>query len=634
MRLRIKKNDIFGKHTDTVCMAVLFVIALTVHLTVSLRMKMLHMSQDEMGVLATAAYAVGEDWSAVVSKFGYYGYGSSVLYIPIFALTKGPVLRYRLIATLNSLLMSLIPVIAYRIASKYCKAGRKNSFIAALMAGLYPGYLLFSKWVWNETMMCLLPWVTALLLFRLYNIQDKKKRIVFSVLLSFTLVYSYAVHGRALGLIAAAILIIALIAVFQKRLIAEPVSFCSSFAVFFIIDHFVKKSVQSHVWLAGSGGELGNTLGGNTGKIHDYMSFEGFRGLLRIAAGQLSAASASTYGLLIIACVPAAAVITGGLNRKSRLRRDRLPDDKHNIWLLMTVTAAFFAAAFAISILFLGNEGSNTDTRGDYYIYTRYYSNMLGFPIFAAFIYFGRTEMSRVTAGITAGVYALCTIPILHYADFLNSRRDSSNATILNLLAYLGDNPRDFVRHFDFDNLILITTIVFGAALIGLSGKRQGMLAVLMGWVFLSSYYRTADKVILKNSRKEFKYVQPTLNALEKVDGLEDRYDDIYYYNVHQAKPWSGSAMQFALPEYELTEFDFEISPDTDPEMLFSFITENSIIVSSEDIGLEQFSPDIYRLEYDSIGYGNEFMWVYGEEARDYITAHSDIRLAEQEEQE
>lgn len=634
MRLRIKKNDIFGRHTDKVCMAVLFIATLIVHLTVSLQMKMLHMSQDEMGVLATAAYAVGEDWSAVVSKFGYYGYGSSVLYIPIFAVTKGPILRYKLITTLNSFLMSLIPVIAYRIAVKYCKAGKKASFIAALMAGLYPGYLLFSKWVWNETMMCLLPWVTALLLFRLYNEQDKRKRIIFSVLLSFTLVYSSAVHGRALGLIGAAVLIIALIAIFQKRLIAEPVSFCSSFAVFFIIDHFVKKYVQSKVWLAGSDGELGNTLGGNSGKIHDYMSFEGFRGLLRIAAGQLSAASASTYGLLIIACVPAFAVIFGGLGKKMRLRKDRLPDDKHNVWLLMTVTVAFFAAAFAISILFLGNEGSHTDTRGDYYIYTRYYSNMLGFPIFAAFIYFDRTDMSRAMTGIIAGAYALFTIPILHYADFLNSRKDSSNATILNLLAYLGDNPRDFVRHFDFDNLILVTTVVFGAALIGLSGKRQGMLAVLLSWVFLGSYYTTSHDVILKNSRKEFKYVQPMLNALEKVDGLEDKYDDIYYYNVHQAKPWSSSAMQFALPEYELTEFDFEISPDTDPELIFSFITENSIIVSSEDIGLEKFSPDIYRLEYDSIGYGKEFMWVYGDDVRDYIIENSNIRLAEQEEQE
>ncbi|MBR4628446.1 MAG: hypothetical protein IKO47_12295 [Ruminococcus sp.] len=634
MRLKIRKYDPFGKHTDKVCITALFMITLIVHLTVSLRMKMLHMSQDEMGVLATAAYAVGEDWSAVVSKFGYYGYGSSLLYIPIFALTKGPVLRYRLITTLNSVLMSLIPVIAYRIASKYCKASKKTSFIAALVTGLYPGYLLFSKWVWNETMMCLLPWVAALLVFRLYSEQDKPKRIIFSVLLSLTLVYSYAVHGRALGLIAAVILIIVLIAVFQKRLIVEPVSFCSSFTVFYICDHFAKKFVQSRVWLVGSDGELNNTLGGNTGKLHDYTSFDGFRGLLRIASGQLSAASASTYGILVIALVPAVPVIIGGFNRKMRLRKDRLPDDKHNLWLLMTVALTFFAAAFAISVLFLGNEGSNPEPRGDYYIYTRYFSNMLGFSVFAAFIYFSRSEMSNVMTAVTLGVYALCTVPILHYADFLNGCKNSANTTILNLLAYLGDNPRDYIAHFDFENLILVTSIVFGAALIGLAAKKQGMLAVLLCWVFLGSYYDTADDVILVNSRKEINFVQPTMNALYNVDGLDDEYDDIYYYNVHQTKPWSGSAMQYSLPEYELTEFDFEVNETTDPERLLSFITENSIIVSSEDIFLEQFSPDIYRIEYESIGSGTEYMWVYGEDIRDYILANSDLRIVSDKEQE
>lgn len=632
MRLKIKKHDLFGKKTDLVYMIFLYAVTLTVHLSVALRMKMLHMSHDEMGVLATAAYAVGEDWSEVVSQFGYYGYGSSVLYIPIFALTKGPVLRYRLITALNSCFMALIPVIAYRIAVKYCKAEKSAGLFAALAAGLYPGYLLFSKWVWNETMMCLLPWVTALLIFRLYSEQNKKLRILFSVLLSLTLVYSYAVHSRALGLIASAFIIIGIVWIFHKRLIVEPISFCSSFAVFFVIDHFVKKYVQKHIWLVGSGSEMKNTVGGNTGKLRDYTNIEGFRGLLRITAGQLSAASASTYGLLAIAAAAGIPLIISGMKKNMRIRKGRVPDEKHALWLLMTITALFFASALAISALFLGNEGRMSETRGDYYIYTRYFSNMLGFSVFAAIIYFSKNEMSKRMMAAAIGVYVIMAIPIMHYAGFINQQKNSSNATILNLLAYLGNNPKDYVSHFDFANLMLITTIVFGAAVIAFSGKKQNLFAVLLCIISLNSYYKTADNVILANSKTDFSYVQPTLNALEDVDGLEDKYDSVYYYNVHQAKPWSGSAMQFSLPEYELTEFSFEISPDTDPEKLFSFISKDSIIVSSEDIGLEQFSPDIYRLEYDSIGYGKEYIWVYGEDVKDYIVRNSGIRVAERKE--
>lgn len=632
MGLKIKKYDIFGKKTDLVYMIILYAAALTVHLTVALRMKMLHMSHDEMGVLATAAYAVGEDWSSIVSKFGYYGYGSAILYIPIFALTKGPVLRYRLVTALNSCLMALIPVIAYHIARKYLKLEKNTALFAAAATGFYPGYLLFSKWVWNETMMCLLPWVAALLMFRLFFEQNKKLRVVFSVLLSLTMVYSYAVHSRALGLIAAAMLIILLIWVIQKKLIVEPISFCTSFAVFYVIDHFIKKYIQKHLWLAGENGEMANTVGGNTGKLHDYTNAEGFKGLLRITAGQLSAASASTYGLLAIAAAVGIPLIFRGMKKNQRVRKGRQPDEKHALWLLMLITVLFFAAALAISALFLGNEGRLSQTRGDYYVYTRYYSNTLGFVIFSAFAYFAKNDLSmRMTAAMLA-VYALLAFPIVHYADFINQQKSSSNATILNLLAYLGYNPKDYVSHFDFRTLLIVTAVVFGAALIAFSGKKQNLFAVMLCLVSLESYYRTADIVILENTSADLSYVQPTLNALENVDGLEDKYDDVYYYNVHQAKPWSSSAMQFALPEYEVTEFNFEVSPETDPEQLFSFITRNSIIVSSEDIGLEQFSPDIYRLEYESIGYGKEYIWVYGEDVRDYIIENSDIEVAEKKE--
>ena len=622
------KLNLKNKRTDLICMALLYFTALAVHLSVALRMRMLHMSHDEMGVLATAAYAVGEDWSEIVSKFGYYGYGSSLLYIPVFMLTKDALLRYRLITVINSFLMAFIPVIAYRIAVRYCKADRRTAVCAAAVTGLYPGYLLFSKWVWNETMMCLLPWVTALLLFRLYSEQNKLKRTVFSVLLSFTLVYSYAVHGRALGLIAAAFLIIAAVFIFQRRLMIEPVSFFSSFTVFYICDQFAKKDVQSHIWLIGSGGEANNTLDSTAGKMHTYLTFKGFKGLVKISLGQLSAALASTYGIIVIAAAAAIPLIIRGLGRKMRLKKGEAPGKEHALWLLMTIAAVFFAGAFIISVLFLGGAGSEDMPRGDYFLYTRYFSNMLGFSLFAAFIYFAGHELRGRQTAIMVGAFVLCALPMLLLESTLNGVRDSSNTTILNLLAYLGDNPADFIRHFDIYNLLFVTALVFGVALIGFAGKKQGMLCVLLCLVSLHSYYTTANNVIIPNGKKDLSYVEVTRNVLGQVDGLEDTFDDVYYYNVHQAKPWSSSAMQFALPEYDLTEFSFEISEDTDPQLFFDFISENSLIVSSEDIHLEDLSPDIYRIEYGEVGSGKEYIWVYGSEARDYITAHSDIAFA------
>ncbi len=69
----------------------LYGIVFLVHAVVAVQMNVPHMSHDEIGVLASAAYVTGEDWSGIVSNIGYYGYGTSLLYIPIFFLTKGPI---------------------------------------------------------------------------------------------------------------------------------------------------------------------------------------------------------------------------------------------------------------------------------------------------------------------------------------------------------------------------------------------------------------------------------------------------------------------------------------------------------------------------------------------------------------
>ena len=596
----------------------LYGITVWIHLQVSLQMEMLHMSHDEMGVLATAAWAAGEDWSGIVSQFGYYGYGSSLLYIPIFLLTKGALLRYHLVTTLNSCLMSLIPVIAYRIGRSYAGAPPWTAFFCSLAAGLYPGYLLFSKWVWNETMMCLLPWVMVLLMLRLDNEERRGHRIVCSVLLAFVLVYSYTVHGRALGLIAAVLLVIAFVLVFRRKWMIEPISFAAAFAACLAGDHFLKQYVMAHVWRVTSDSQVNNTMGSMGSHLHAYLDPEGFAGLMKIASTQISAASASTYGILALALV-----VTLPLIVKYALPK-REGDDRR-FWMLSVLTILFFAAAFCISILFLGEEGSKEETRGDYYIYTRYFSNTLGLVIFTALLICAEKGLSTVRCLITAGLYYLGTLPITLNADFINEQESSSNTTILNLLAYLGENRYNYITHFDFENLLYITTLVAGGVLVAAAGKKINLLSPLLCAVFVQSYFVTADTVILKNSEMDLSYVQPTLNALYHVEGLAEEYPDVYYYNVHQEKPWSTSAMQFVLSDFQVTEVPFEIGEDTRKAFLLDYFEENSIIVSSEDIALEQYSPHIYRLLYESINQEKEFMWVYGEEELAYILGNSEI---------
>lgn len=602
----------------TVDTLLLYGMTLAIHLCISLQMQMLHMSHDEMGVLGIAAYLTGEDWSSCISKFGYYGYGGAVLYVPAFLITKGAFLRYRLVTTINSMLMALIPVFAYHISRTYCSIQRKTAIMTALAVGFYPGYTLFSKWAWNETMLCILPWGMLWVLLRLFHVEHKGQRIFLSVLLSFLLMYSYAVHGRSLGLIAAVMLLLAALCIRKRKLILEPFSFSAVSVVLYLCDRALKHYFLSHLWLVSDDSQINNTLGSMGEKIKQYITPEGVAGMLKIAVSQFAAAFCISYGMLA-----AGIVLTGLLLYRSVRSRQQ---EQSNLLLIGCFSLLLFLAAFAVSVLFLGVEGSAEQTRGDYYVYTRYFSNTVGVLLFTVFMLLENMKVTKKQLFSILIVYGIFTFPLAGYAGIVNAQHDSSNATILNLLAYLGKNPMNYMLHFDFRLLLCCISAVFLTALILVFFRKHQILYLFLCAVFLHSYFLTAYRVILPNSRIDFGYVLPTINAVSRVENLAEHFPVVYYYNVGQAKPWSSSAMQFSLPEYQLFSFHFIVNEKTTPETILHFLSENSLIVSSEDIHLEKYSDSIHRLTYDAINTGTEYIWVYGEEELAYILSNSPIK--------
>ncbi len=596
----VKFREFVRRNEAVLSPVLLFVLTFAVHMVIGSGQEMLHMSHDELGVLGCAAYLTGEDWSGLVSHIGYYGYGSALLYVPIFLITKGPFLRYRLIVALNSCLMSLIPLAARRICIHYLDVDRKYAFIFSLTVGLYPGYLLYSRWTWNETMLCLLPWCMMLLLLRLYRTDSRKQRILPGMGLAAVLVYSYAVHSRSAALIAAAAFLILLVLLCQRRLIVEPVSFLATFFVLFLSDKGAKRFFMENLWLSGDGSALNNTVGGSVGKLSQYMTPDGFWGLVKIAGGQLCAANASTYGLLslLLLCIP---LMIKGCSRK------RSGDAQ---WLLETGTFLFAAAAWATGALFLGIYGSASSTRGDYFLYTRYCSNTLGLVLLAVLVRLGKTPLKKWQYAAAAGIYAVLTLPLLRLDGLVNAQEGISNATILNLVAYLGDNPRDYVSHAFVLNLVWVCTAVFIWALA--FSRHRRILCGILCCVFLHNYLVTGKNVILANSRADKGYVHTAMHVLSRVPDLPEQCPEVYYYDVHLKQPWSSSALQFALPDYRVTELDFPVETPEDVQRLMELLPENCILISTEDLPLS--GTDLYRLDEPCLNRDLAYIWCGGTE--------------------
>ena len=93
---------------------------------------------DELNPMAFGFLLRGDDWGNYLAADGYYyKYGQLLFYLPLILFIKNPVVLFRGMLVVNSLIISLIPVCAYRIMKKYLKYGEEeNCREVAILVGI------------------------------------------------------------------------------------------------------------------------------------------------------------------------------------------------------------------------------------------------------------------------------------------------------------------------------------------------------------------------------------------------------------------------------------------------------------------------------------------------------------------
>ena len=107
---------------------------------------------DELNPMAFGFLLRGDDWGNYLAADGYYyKYGQLLFYLPLILFIKNPVVLFRGMLVVNSFIISLIPVCAYRIMKKYLKCGEEeNCREVAILVGILPAVSLNSKLVWGN----------------------------------------------------------------------------------------------------------------------------------------------------------------------------------------------------------------------------------------------------------------------------------------------------------------------------------------------------------------------------------------------------------------------------------------------------------------------------------------------------
>ncbi len=385
--------------TDAFVMLCMYFGALLIHSLMALCVTIFNLTPDEYSVAAIAAYINGYDWSSTVSTGGYYGYFQGLFYTPVFLLTDDPYMQYKLMIGINSIFMSFAPAIIYYLSRKMFDVGKLPSMLFSAICGLYPCYMLLTKYTWNETLCNIMPWFFLLVAYKAMDCNTTWKKQLFSVLGGLILVAGYATHGRMLALMAGGIVTVLIVFFFMKKKVFAFTGFFASIAAGFVADMLLKDFFQDKLWLVNQLDKTPtNTIEKMISRIFS-MDGETIGNLVRALVGHFFYFITSTWGFGAICVVLIIAAIVSFFKRRAAIIKypekelEAYLSDKEAILSLFAFLV--MGAVFVVSVAFKATS-TVLDERMDTLIYGRYTEVFYPIAIFTALMLIYRRKLTIV----------------------------------------------------------------------------------------------------------------------------------------------------------------------------------------------------------------------------------------------
>lgn len=289
------------KH-NYIYLIIAFLIAFLPRVYLCLQEYPVRMISDEIATLSGAAHFAGLDWSAVISKAGYYGSGFYGLFFWLFKLTDNPFIIYKCMLIGASLAQAIVAVVAFVIMQRHFEI-RNGKVLCVFSIACSYMVVTFPNRTYNEHILILLTWIVTLLFLELKkSIGQKVKTSILTGILMLTLAYGLTVHTRALTLwIACAFVVLLYFYLYRSWLVSKLVVLFGGIIGYFGGNQFVAL-VQKTVWAAENGETVRN------GAINVSINFKildptTWFSALAVFLGQLNTISVFTGGFMILCFV-------------------------------------------------------------------------------------------------------------------------------------------------------------------------------------------------------------------------------------------------------------------------------------------------------------------------------------------
>ncbi|NBH96961.1 hypothetical protein E5357_03245 [Hominisplanchenecus murintestinalis] len=628
----MKMNETYRRRID---MLLVFLLAMAPRLILIFTVSdPLRTPMDEMSTMSAGAWAAGMDWTKAAEYGGrYYGGGMTILMAPLFWMFSNPVALYRACLVFCAVLQSLAAPIAYHILNVHMKVEKK---IYLYLASLAAGFMMVNRAlvVYNEHMLILASWLTALILCKLIaedrkERRDYRKQAAYSVVLMVLLSYSLTLHTRAKTLwIALVLLVLLYFLMYKSWLVAKIPALVSGITGYWLAGRFIYWA-KTTLWLWHEGEKLENTAVNLNLSVKLLLSPASWQGWFATVLGQVHVSVIFTGGfsaiaitlLMIYICKNGKALFFKKKKHPVTENFEQLEVKTYilvlGIFFLMCIGATILAQS--ISWLFRVEEALRNSpwhsTAYGYkaFTYFRYYGSYIG-PFFLAalaYIYHYRIHLKKYLPAVFAvfvGLQILFLCAVLPHIT--NNMVASEVYWAFGLHKALSDPMRLRV----YLGGVLVCSISFLVMFVCLcKGKRTLPAALLLA---LLVYQYVYNGVYVDGSYSE-RYHTRAEQGYELIHGLEEAGcelpGEIY------VSGYKESQTQKALFTYQFMLNRYRILPGVPEESV-----EDAIILGT-------------KLNYDELiqaGYScadlnkTESVYVKGEKYRDMIEEYAGLSFA------
>ena len=217
---------------------------------------------DEIGYWSNAAFFMGDDWTSVTGRIGYYSYGYSLLLAPLRLLGSwrgwSSDALYHAGEVMNAGFLVAGYVIALKLAKRYLpKMGKAVRTMACFTLFTYSTYIVYAHITWTECTLMFFFWIFLYVMMRVVDKPGIWNHIAYA-LVSF---YIYTVHQRALGIVVTSVLVVLYMRLLRKNRVKDAAAFLGTMYLYGLVHAMIKENLQNVNYLGGEPAGLEGILG-------------------------------------------------------------------------------------------------------------------------------------------------------------------------------------------------------------------------------------------------------------------------------------------------------------------------------------------------------------------------------------